>query len=67
MATPPQKPYIDAALRKKCAPLPKLDVAVGDDLKAAILLNRIQSEAVHDVCAARGDSILKAIGVDVID
>ena len=67
MAIPPPAPYIDAALRKKCAPLPKLSVEIGDDLKAAILLNRIQSEAVHDVCAARGDSILKATGVDAIE
>ena len=67
VSAPLQKPQIDAALRVPCEPLPPLVANVGDDLREAVLLNRVASEAVHDECAARHRAVLKGVGVDVIE
>ena len=67
VAVPPPKPYLDAALREKCKPLPKLDLTVGEDLRGPVLLNRAQSDAVNEECAARHLATLKAIGVEPIE
>jgi hypothetical protein len=54
-------------LREKCKPLPKLYLTVGEDLRGPVLLNRAQSDAVNEECAARHLATLKAIGVEVIE
>ena len=64
---PLQKLQIDASLRVVCEPLPKITASVGDDLREAILLNRVASDAVHDDCAARHRAVLRAVGVEVIE
>ena len=64
---PLQKPQIDAALRVLCEPLPPLVANVGDDLREAVLLNRIASDAAHDECAARHRAVLKAVGLEPIE
>jgi hypothetical protein len=43
--------------------LPKLVLSKGQDLKAAVLVNRIDSEAVHEVCASRLMAVLQALGM----
>ena len=63
VATPPPKPYLDAALRQPCEPLPPLVLKKGQDLKAAVLLNRVDSEVVHEVCASRLMAVLQALGM----
>ena len=64
---PLQKPQIDAALRVACEPLPQLVASIGDDLREAVLLNRVASDAVHDDCAAHHRAVLRAVGVEVIE
>ncbi|WP_133621256.1 hypothetical protein [Hydromonas duriensis] len=63
MATLPPKPYLDVALRQPCAPLPQLRINSNQDLKAAVLRNRIDSEAVHEECASRLLAVLQAMGM----
>ena len=60
------KPTIDAALRVECAPLPLLDAKVGDDLREAVLRNRVRSEAVHSECSDKLAGVLQAVGAVLI-
>ncbi len=53
-------------MRIECAPLPLLDAQVGDDLREAVLRNRVRSEAVHEECMAKHKGVLQAVGAAVI-
>lgn len=64
---PLQKPQIDAALRVACEPLPPLTASIGSDLREAVLLNRVASDAAHDECTERHRAVLKAVGVEPIE
>ena len=61
---PPVRPQISDAIRAPCEPLPPLAVADGDDMRPALLRNRIDSERVHAECSARHRAALRAVGVE---
>jgi hypothetical protein len=44
-----------------CEPLPSLDVQIGQDLRPAILENRVEAERVHAECSARHRAVIQAV------
>ena len=52
---------LPATLTAPCEPLPALAVEPGQDLRPAILSNRVESERVHAECSARHRAVLQAI------
>lgn len=44
-----------------CEPLPRLVVADGQDLRPAILDNRVESERVHAECTAKHRAVVNAV------
>ena len=55
-------PALSDEIRTACEPLPPLRVAVGEEMRQALLQNRAESQAVHDACIARHKGVLKAVG-----
>jgi hypothetical protein len=63
-STPPAEPVrvrLPAALVQPCDPLPPLAVSPGEDLRPAILSNRVEAERVHSECIARHRAVVQAI------
>lgn len=52
---------LPAALTAPCDPLPALQVEPGQDLRPAILSNRVESERVHAECSARHRAVIQAV------
>lgn len=57
----PVRIRLTAELVKPCEPLPMLDVATGEDLRPAILSNRVESERVHSECMAKHKAVIQAV------
>jgi hypothetical protein len=61
---PPAEPVpvrLPAALVAPCEPLPALAVEPGQDLRPAVLQNRVESERVHAECSARHRAVIQAV------
>lgn len=50
-------------LKKPCAELPLITAKAGSNLEEAVLLNRVESEAVLATCAAKHLGVLTAAGL----
>lgn len=63
-STPPAEPVqirLPASMTAPCEPLPKLAVETGQDLRPAVLANRVESERVHAECMARHRALVDAV------
>jgi hypothetical protein len=63
-STPPSEPVavrLPPALTAPCEPLPLLTVEIGQDLRPAVLQNRVDSERVHAECSARHRAVIQAV------
>lgn len=48
-------------MKQPCEPLPKLLAEPGEDLRPLVLANRVESDRVHDECAARHRAVVNAV------
>jgi hypothetical protein len=55
------KPEIDATLSEPCAPLPEINLVIGQDIRTAWLESRAADVKVHNECMAKHQGVLDAV------
>jgi hypothetical protein len=55
------KPTLDATLSEPCAPLPEINLVIGQDIRTAWLESRAADVKVHNECMAKHQGVLDAV------